>query len=321
MKKLIAAFILISGISVHSEASTAEDSTGLPGDHFSLEIALDLFRQSASVEDFEKKINDQSSHANNLDINGDGEVDYIRVVDYAEGSDHAITLQVPVSETESQDIAVIEIEKNGEESAIAQIVGDEDIYGSEKYVEPEEEKASGSKGGPSASIETVGIVVNVWFWPGVRFLYGPAYRPWVSPWKWRHYPGYWRPWRPIGWSVYYGFCRPFHARYPVVTVHRCTRVHVVYRSHRVASPAVRVRYKDAHERHRTTVVVKEKSGKSAGKSKATKSGKKERTVKEPTMKGGEKSPGKTGTGAEKTKSKTARPAKGGGGKGGSGKRK
>ena len=38
-------------------AQNSEVSTGLPGDHFSLEGALELFKNSSSIEDFEKQLN------------------------------------------------------------------------------------------------------------------------------------------------------------------------------------------------------------------------------------------------------------------------
>ena len=111
------------------------DSTGLPGDHFSLEGALELFKKAESPEAFEKLLNDADNYVNNLDLNEDGEVDYIRVEDRMEGDVHAIVLQVPVSESESQDVAVIEIEKTGAEEAILQILGDEDVFGETRIVE------------------------------------------------------------------------------------------------------------------------------------------------------------------------------------------
>ncbi len=56
---------------------------------FSLEGALELFKKSSSPEDFEKKINSADSKVNNLDLNGDGYIDYIRVIDRNEGNVHA----------------------------------------------------------------------------------------------------------------------------------------------------------------------------------------------------------------------------------------
>ncbi len=306
MKKLLSLVLFFSCASAWTQETSIPDSTGLAGDHFSLEIALDLFSKSESIEDFEKKLNDENYHANNLDINGDGEIDYIRVIDYVEGTNHALTLEVPVSENESQNIAAIEIEKNGEESAQLQIVGDEELYGEEKYVEPVDEKASGGKGGPAVALETRGVIINVWFWPGVRFIYGPAYRPWISPWRWRHYPAYWKPWRPYGWSAHYGFCRPYHTRYHVVTVHRCTRAHAVHKTKRVTSVTVHNRYKEAHARNqeRAGDKARVKGKKNANKEKVSGGKRGDKTVGPAKERSTSPKPSKTGR------------TKGGGSKGG-----
>ncbi len=193
-------------ISTMSKAQEVSDSTGLPGDNFSLEGALNLFKMASSPEDFEKLLNTESNHVNNLDLNEDGDIDYIRVISKMDQDAHAFILQVPISETESQDIAVIELEKDGKESAVVQIIGDEDIFGIQQIVEPSNgtdqkddvKMEPRTKSGPSAINfeEEDAIVINVWPWPCVRFVYAPAYRPWVSPWRWRVYPSYWRPWRP-----------------------------------------------------------------------------------------------------------------------------
>jgi hypothetical protein len=219
------------------------DSTGLPGDHFSLEGAIELFKQAGSPEEFEKLLNSEDSKINNLDLNEDGEIDYIRVIDNVDGDVHAIVLQVPVSESESQDIAVIEIEKQGAENAILQIVGNEEIYGEQVIAEPfEEEKVkSGKDKGPAVRFAPVRIVVNVWLWPSVRFMYRPAYSVWVSPWRWRVYPSYWRPWRPHPWRVYHGWARPHRAHCRVVGTHRVVRAHAVYAPHRRSSKVVQTR--------------------------------------------------------------------------------
>src|SRR6476619_7565877 len=76
----------------------SEDSTGLPGDNFSLEGALELFKKSESPEAFEKMLNAEDSKVNNLDLNNDGEIDYIRVVDKQKDDVRAFVLQDVVSE-------------------------------------------------------------------------------------------------------------------------------------------------------------------------------------------------------------------------------
>ena len=225
-----------------SQDNVTADSTGLPGDHFSLEGALDLFKNAESPEAFEKALNTESNFVNNLDLNEDGDIDYIRVIDHVEGDAHAIVLQVPVNEDEAQDVAVIEIEKQGPEYAILQIIGDEDLYGPEHIVEPyEEEVKSGGKGGPSADMELTRLVVNVYLWPSVRYIYRPNYVVWVSPFRWRNYPRWWSPWRPHPWRyvhtrrVHY---RPYCHR---VTTHRVVTAHKVYQPRRTSSKVVRTK--------------------------------------------------------------------------------
>ena len=177
-------------------AQTDMDSTGFAGDNFSLQGALELFKQSKSLEEFEEKLNKEESNVNNLDLNEDGDIDYIRVVDNMEGDVHAVVLQVPVSEDEFQDIAVIAIEKVGDKNAMLQIIGDEDVYGEEVIVEPgagEEITPAPGKGGMPANYSPARIVINVWAWGGVRHIYRPNYRVWHSPWNWGYYPKYWKP--------------------------------------------------------------------------------------------------------------------------------
>lgn len=241
MKNHIKFFILILTTLIFSTNTTlaqdAEDS-GLPGENFSLEGALELFKKAESPEAFEKMLNAEDNHVNNLDLNDDNEIDYVRVVDNMDGEAHAIVLQVAVSEDESQDIAVIELEKTGAEEAILQIVGDEDVYGEETIVEPfEAEAKEGGKNGPHVTVER--IVVNVWGWPSVRFVYAPGYRVWVSPFRWRHYPVWFRPWRPHPFAVWHPFVVGFRPHYQVVTTHRVVRAHAVYTPRRVGSTTVR----------------------------------------------------------------------------------
>ena len=249
MKKLKQLFLSAAIFATTSVCANAQqDSTGMPGDNFSLQGALEMFKQASSPEEFEKLINSADKNINNLDLNGDGEIDYIKVIDRSANNVHAFVLQATVSETESQDIAVIELEKTGDTTALLQIVGDEDIFGEQIIVEASDEgdevadDNNGPGRGPSAGfIEPYRVVVNVFYWPSVRFVYRPAYVPWVSPWRWRHYPGWWRPWRPLAWHVFHPRRLHYHRHCAVVRTHRVFAAHGVYTPHRVASVTVRTR--------------------------------------------------------------------------------
>jgi hypothetical protein len=230
-------------------ARAQQDFTGMPGDNFSLQGALEMFKQASSPEEFEKLINSADKNVNNLDLNGDGDIDYIKVIDKTDNQVHAFILQVAVTETENQDIAVIELEKTGDTTAVLQIVGDEDIFGEEVIVESSEEgdeemenNNNGLRRGPGADYyESNRIVVNVFFWPSVRFVYRPVYVPWVSPWRWHHYPGWWRPWRPLAWKVYHPGRLYYNRHCAIVHTHRVVAAHRVYTPCRVSSVTVRTR--------------------------------------------------------------------------------
>lgn len=246
---------LLFSSTLHAQSEPA-DSTGLPGDHFSLEGAVELFKKSDSPEDFEKRLNSEDNHVNNLDLNEDGQTDYVRVVCYKDGDDQVLVLQAPLSEKDAQDIATIEIEKQGTDQAVLQILGDEDVFGEQRIVEPFEEdavKSSKNRGGPAPLATPLRVVVNVWLWPSVRFMYAPGYRVWVSPWRWAYYPAWWRPWRPHPFYRFRVWTRPHYAHCHVVTTHRVVRAHAVYAPRRTHSTVV-------HTRTTTTVTTRRAHG-------------------------------------------------------------
>lgn len=247
-KVLLIVIGLCAGMQAKAQDSETVNSLGLPGDDFDLYGALDLFKTSSSLEDFEKRLNDPANEVNNLDLDQDGNVDYVRVVDNMDGDAHAIQLQVAVSETETQDVAAIEIEKTGDEAASLQVTGDEELYGEDYVVEPTSETSDASEQ-KWQGFRPAFVVVNVWLWTPVRFIYAPAYVVWVSPWHYRYYPGWYHPWHPLAWHAYHAHVmRYHHPYYHCVHVHRVARAHAVYHAHRAASPAVHRHYEAAHQR-------------------------------------------------------------------------
>ena len=276
---ILAAFFSFTIVQAQSSDT---DSTGLPGDNFDLQGALAMFQKASSPEDFEKLLNTEDNNVNNLDLNEDGEIDYVKVVSKMDNDVHVFILQVAVSASENQDIAVIELEKTGNETAIAQIIGDEDIYGEETIIEPDggEDNASVNwsnnfnVSGPNVNYNYSdnGIIVNVWFWPSVRFVFGVGYRPWVSPWRWNHYPMWWKPWKPYRWNVWHPRRVVYHKKFIVVRTHRVGRAHKVYTPFRASSVTVRTRHAASVSRFRVTrtkTTVTGPRGKSATKTTTT----------------------------------------------------
>lgn len=259
-------------------AQSEEGNSELLGDHFSLEGALDAFKNASSMENFEEQLNSEDKSVNNLDLNEDGKIDYIRVEDHMEGDVHAIVLQAIVSEDEVQDIAVIEIEKTGKESATLQIVGDVYMYGEEVYVEAFEEVGTSTSRGPSDEYTVSRVIVNVWLWPSVRYIYRPTYVVYRSPFRWSVYPRAWRPWKPIGRSIFYTKRNHYHNRYRHVTTHRIVKARKIYTPKRKSSARVVKRSKTVtrvgktkngatvvKKSTKTTKVKKNRSGTVTGK--------------------------------------------------------
>lgn len=215
-------FLVFCAILVFSLLTNAQDDvtvivpTTEAGENLDLQAVMELFREAETVEDFEKALNDSTNEVNNLDLNEDGTVDYIRVVEQVDGDVHILILQVPLGENEYQDVATINIEKNKDEYVL-QAQGDPDLYGEDYYVEPE----------PEVEVQTTTVVV---------VMYGVGYSPWISPWHWRVYPVWWRPWRPHPVSVYRSRVVRHHRSHYRHTRHRSTvRSHNSYKSHRKTS--------------------------------------------------------------------------------------
>jgi hypothetical protein len=196
------------------------------GEDFDLYGVAQLFKDSDDLEAFEKAINDPENEVNNLDLNEDGEVDYVRVVEYSEGNSRVIVMQATLGENEYQDVATIEIEKNSEEDYVLQAIGNEDVYGEEYVVEPE----------PTSSTTTV---VHVYTWPIIRFVFLPGRRLWVSPWYWGYFPGWWHPWPPVALAVHRSRMHRWHRNtaFRHSRVVRTSRSRNVYKKHRKSSPA------------------------------------------------------------------------------------
>ena len=95
--------------------SQKEDTTallGLPGDNLDLYAVLTLFQKSKTIEEFESSLNDSKTKINNLDLDLDKKIDFIKVVSKKDGDAHTFILQVDVSKTETQDVAVILLSKD-----------------------------------------------------------------------------------------------------------------------------------------------------------------------------------------------------------------
>jgi len=232
MKKITYFFLfcllLFAGKHINAQDNVKE-RLNLPGDNLNLFAVMNLFQESETLESFEKNLNSMDSKINNLDLNGDDQIDYIKVLDYAEGSDHTIILQVAVNENENQDVAVFTVQKDNNNQVKIQLIGDEELYGKDYIIEPNygDNASSGETPNPGykGNVKSVNgnklpadrfVRVEVSAWPLISYLFMPNYVVWRSPWYWGYYPPYWSAWRPYYWDYYYGYHShriPFYYRH------------------------------------------------------------------------------------------------------------
>src|SRR5215213_4970766 len=115
MKKYIvpcvAAVMSLLGQPAFSQTDTTA-LLGLAGDNLDLYAVLTLFQKSKTIEAFEASLNDEKLKINNLDLNLDKKIDFIKVVTKKNEDAYSFTLQVDVTKTETQDVAVILLSKD-----------------------------------------------------------------------------------------------------------------------------------------------------------------------------------------------------------------
>jgi hypothetical protein len=239
MKKLIVTSIialLLLGGKTAIARNRPDEYLGLPGDNLNLYAVMKLFQESRTLEDFERSLNDQNSRINNLDLNGDNLIDYISVVDYPDGDNHNIVMQVALNRTEKQDVAVFTVQRFHNGSVQIQLIGDEALYGKNYIIEPIYADNSGETPNPGY-VGTEGYTGNttvvtytafdIAAWPLINFIYLPGYIAWHSSWYWGYWPEYWHPWHPFYWDYYYGYYSSFYPDY-YMHYHHCD----YYRYHR-----------------------------------------------------------------------------------------
>ncbi|MFO7369696.1 MAG: hypothetical protein R6X09_05440 [Bacteroidales bacterium] len=257
--------MLLAALTTLRAQGRQDDYLGLPGDNLNLYAVMKLFQESETLEGFERSLNDENSRINNLDLDGNGYVDYIRVIDNVDKNVHYIVLQVAINARENQDVAVFTVVQRANNQVEIQLIGDEDLYGKNYIIEPiyAETPNPGYKGNARV-VNGQRVVVNhvttveVAAWPVIRFIFLPTYVVWHSPWYYSYYPSYWSPWGPWYWHKYYGYHSHYHSyyygRYHHWNEYRHPHYHsYYYGSRRTYSPAVRSsihdgRYKSTYSR-------------------------------------------------------------------------
>ena len=157
-----------------------------------LRTVATLFAESKDLEEFEQKLNNPETAFSNLDLNGDGQVDYLRVVESSTGLQHLILIQAVLAKDIFQDVATLYVEKDEATSQVSlQVIGDSYIYGDNYIIEP---------------VFYARPIIYDWFW-------GPHWYCWHSPFYWDYWPGWWHPYYCCTHVVYVERCHHYNTHH------------------------------------------------------------------------------------------------------------
>ena len=147
-----------------------------------LKAVGELLKNAKDAAEFEKLLNDPKSGVNNLDLNGDGKVDYIKVTEFGDGKVRGFSLTTEPKQGEEQEIATIKIEKADEQgTAVVETKGNPQIYGANHYYQS------------SWSGLGTGMLLG--------YLFG-SHRPYASPFSYGNYPYSYSPYRTVPYETY-----------------------------------------------------------------------------------------------------------------------
>lgn len=219
---LFAILLISSAVAWADETITVTATNSDISANLDLKVVAKLFGEAKDLEDFEKKLNDPQQALVNLDLNGDGDVDYIRVIETNNGNRHLIVLQAILAKDIYQDVASIYVEKDEANNVSVQVIGDEYIYGTNYVIEP---------------VYIYRPVIYDWFW-------GPYWTCWHSPWYWGYWPVWWAPYACIGYHDYYHRCHDFHHQHYGCSFHYAKEARPA--THRMGEGVSRHDYATSH---------------------------------------------------------------------------
>ena len=185
---------LFSMIAYADETVTVTATNADISEDLDLKTVATLFGQAKDLEQFEQMLNNPDSAFSNLDLNGDGNVDYLRVIETADQNTHLVVIQAVLAKDIYQDVASIIVEKDeASESVTVQVIGDEYVYGADYIIEP---------------VYIYRPIIYDWFW-------SPSWVCWHSPFYWDYWPGWWHPYHCIAHHLYWDHCYWFHHYHPI----------------------------------------------------------------------------------------------------------
>src|ERR1035437_856721 len=177
---LLVVFSVITTFCMAQEKITIEAQNTDISNNLDLKAVATVFGESKNLEEFEQKLNDYDSGISNLDLNNDGQVDYLRVIEKNENDTHVVVIQAVLDKDVYQDVATIVVDKDQNNNPTVQVIGDPYLYGDNYIIEP-----------------------GYLYTPSIfSFFWGANYYNWHSPYSWGYYPSYYHHRRPYDQDIY-----------------------------------------------------------------------------------------------------------------------
>ena len=103
--------------------------------YLDLHAVAAAYSEARSTREFEQLLNSSKYMINNLDLNRDGYVDYLRVIETRKGQYYAYLIQACLAPTVFQDVATLVAERRAS-TLYVEVVGDSYLYGYNYVVRP-----------------------------------------------------------------------------------------------------------------------------------------------------------------------------------------
>lgn len=191
--------------------------------YLDLHAVAAAFAEARSVQEFEILLNSSRYMINNLDLNGDGYIDYLRVIETRQGYYHAFLIQACIAPSLFQDVATLVVERRAS-TLYVEVIGDPYLYGHNYIVRP--------------------VFVNR---PPLWDVFGrPSYRPWCSPYHYGYCPSHYHRTKPVYLSHYQAYVSTYLKNHHYC--HTCDYpLHIFYNDyHHLVNPHRRNDYRDQH---------------------------------------------------------------------------
>ncbi|MBN2263655.1 MAG: hypothetical protein JW735_12115 [Prolixibacteraceae bacterium] len=190
MKTIISILMItLTAFTVSAQQSVSVNASNYDiSDNLDLKAVAYLFGESKNLEFFERKLNDPELNISNLDLNFDGYIDYLRVVEVGKNNYYVVTIQAVLGENIYQDVATIDVEVRNRRTLKVQVVGNQYLYGRNYVIQP---------------VYAFRPVI-------IDFYVRPRRYVWASPWYWGYYPSYYYYRQPRSVHVYHHHIYDFY---------------------------------------------------------------------------------------------------------------